>query len=205
MKICSGDMLERNQGFTLIEVLVTMVVLAIGLLGLALLQATSLNNQLEAYHRAQAILLLEEMSNRIRVNGDDAADGFYADAANYGQRNLDDFGLDADGDCLDITDNIPQRDLCEWNFALKGAAVTLDIDETDETDEPILMGSVNGAIGCIENFAGTGWDEHIVRLTIAWQGMAKTAAPSSICGQAAFGDDEFRRIASIDTVIAELD
>jgi type IV pilus assembly protein PilV len=196
MKIRSGVIRGRNVGFTLIEVLVTMVVLAIGLLGLALLQATSLNNQLEAYHRAQAILLLEEMSNRIRVNSDDAIDGVYADAANYGQRNLDDFGLDAGEDCLDIINNAPQRDLCEWNFALEGAAVKLG-----DTN----MGSVNGAIGCIENVAGSVYEEKIVRLTIAWQGMAKTAAPTSICGQGAFGDDEFRRVSSVDTVIARLD
>ncbi len=43
-----------SRGFTLIEVLVTIVILAVGLLGLALLQTTSLNNQLEAYQRAQA-------------------------------------------------------------------------------------------------------------------------------------------------------
>lgn len=201
MKICSGDMLERNQGFTLIEVLITMVVLAIGLLGLALLQATSLNNQLEAYHRAQAILLLEEMSNRIRVSSDGALAGVYADATNFGQRSLDDFGLDAGQDCLDIIDNAPLRDLCEWNYALEGAAVTLEKGDGSVTN----MGSVNGAIGCIENIAGSAYGEAIVRLTIAWQGMAKTAAPASLCGQGAFGEDEFRRVAIIDTVIASLD
>ncbi len=48
--------------------------LPIGLLGLALLQTTSLNNQLEAYQRAQALLLLEDMANRIRVNSVAARD-----------------------------------------------------------------------------------------------------------------------------------
>ena len=43
-----NDMHSRklSRGFTLIEVLVTIVILAIGLLGLALMQTTSLSNQL---------------------------------------------------------------------------------------------------------------------------------------------------------------
>jgi type IV pilus assembly protein PilV len=59
---------SRHRGFTLIEVLVTVVVLAIGLLGLAGLQATSLRVNSGAYFRSQATNLAYDMADRMRVN-----------------------------------------------------------------------------------------------------------------------------------------
>jgi prepilin-type N-terminal cleavage/methylation domain-containing protein len=47
---------ERSSGFTLIEVLIAMLVLAVGLLGLAGLQATRLRNNQRAYNRNQAVV-----------------------------------------------------------------------------------------------------------------------------------------------------
>ncbi|TAN65298.1 MAG: type IV pilus modification protein PilV [Methylobacter sp.] len=55
-------------GFTLIEVLVSMVILAIGLLGLASLQGISLKNSQDAYLYSQANALAYEMSDRIKAN-----------------------------------------------------------------------------------------------------------------------------------------
>ncbi len=71
-------MTNKNAGFTLIEVLVAMLVLAFGLLGLANLQATSLRNNQSAYHRSQATQLAYDMADRIRANpveSKDLADG----------------------------------------------------------------------------------------------------------------------------------
>ena len=62
----------KNAGFTLIEVLIAMVVLAVGLLGLAGLQATSLRNNQSAYNRSQATQLSYDMADRIRANLADA-------------------------------------------------------------------------------------------------------------------------------------
>ncbi len=59
----------RNAlGFTLVEVLVSMVILAIGLLGLASLQGISLKNNQDAYLFSQANALAYEMSDRIKAN-----------------------------------------------------------------------------------------------------------------------------------------
>jgi len=171
----------------LIEVLVTIVILAIGLLGLALLQTTSLNNQLESYQRAQALLLLEDMANRVRVNSLAARAGAYPDG--------DQYGLLVEADCNLLT-VAAARDLCEWNNALAGSGTKL-LDDSN-------VGSLVGARACVENLAGSVDGERIVRLTIAWQGMAATVAPASACGEDAFGDDDFRRVASIDTVLANL-
>jgi type IV pilus assembly protein PilV len=69
--------MPRQTGFTLIEILVTVIVLAIGLLGLAGLQATSLRFNNSAYHRSQATSLAYDMVDRMRVNRQAALDGDY--------------------------------------------------------------------------------------------------------------------------------
>lgn len=58
----------RQRGFSMIEVLIALVVLAIGLLGLALLQTTNLRYTKSANLRTQAVNLATEMLDTIRAN-----------------------------------------------------------------------------------------------------------------------------------------
>jgi type IV pilus assembly protein PilV len=60
--------MNKNTGFTLIEVLISVVILAGGLLGLAALQAASLKNNQSAYNRGLATQLAYNMADRIRAN-----------------------------------------------------------------------------------------------------------------------------------------
>ena len=71
-----------QRGTSLVEVLVTMVILAIGLLALAGLQARLHVLQIESYQRAQALILLQDMTSRIVNNRYDAAS--YVTAAPLG-------------------------------------------------------------------------------------------------------------------------
>ncbi len=74
--------LNKNQsGFTLLEVLVAIVVLSLGLLGLAGLQAATLRNNQIAYYRAIAIQQTYDMADRIRANQAGATGGFYNNPA----------------------------------------------------------------------------------------------------------------------------
>lgn len=57
-----------QSGFTMIEVLIAVLVLSIGLLGLAGLQAASLHNNHSAYLRSQATLLAYGIADRMRAN-----------------------------------------------------------------------------------------------------------------------------------------
>lgn len=68
---------NRHQGFTLIEVLVTIVVLSLGLLGLAMLQLESLKHNTDAYFRTQATMLAYDIMDRIRANVNEARSGSY--------------------------------------------------------------------------------------------------------------------------------
>jgi type IV pilus assembly protein PilV len=55
-------------GFSLIEVLVALLVLSVGLLGLALLQATGLKFNNDSYMRTQATILAYDLIDRMRAN-----------------------------------------------------------------------------------------------------------------------------------------
>ena len=59
---------QHNAGFTMIEVLITMVILPVGLLGLAGMQANGLKSNHLAYTRSQATLLAYDMGDRMRAN-----------------------------------------------------------------------------------------------------------------------------------------
>lgn len=61
------------RGMTLLEVLVALIVLSIGLIGLAGLQSTSLRMNNSATHRSQATALAYEMADRVRANAAAAA------------------------------------------------------------------------------------------------------------------------------------
>lgn len=60
--------MKTHTGFTLIEVLIAMLILAGGLLGLAALQTTSIRSNLAAYNYGQATQLLYDMADRMRAN-----------------------------------------------------------------------------------------------------------------------------------------
>ncbi len=62
-----------ERGFTLLEVLIAVLVLSIGLLGLAGLQTFSLRNNHSAFLRSQAIVLAYDALDRVRGNRDQAA------------------------------------------------------------------------------------------------------------------------------------
>jgi type IV pilus assembly protein PilV len=68
MKSISGISRTRVRGFTLVEVLVALVVLSIGLLGIASLQLSSLRWNHGASKRSQATLLAYDILDRMRAN-----------------------------------------------------------------------------------------------------------------------------------------
>ena len=58
----------HQHGMTLLEVLIALLVLSIGLLGMAGLQATSIRNSQSAYMRSQASILAYDAIDRMRAN-----------------------------------------------------------------------------------------------------------------------------------------
>jgi type IV pilus assembly protein PilV len=136
----------------MLEVLITIVILAIGLLGLAGLQSRLQASEMEAYQRAQALILLNDMASRITANR--------ANAEAY------ETGADnplGDGACPTATATQQQIDAGEWCNALQGAGETLDANN---------VGAMVGGRGCVEALGG---GEYLV--TVAWQGLGPVSAP----------------------------
>ncbi len=63
----------RSAGFTLLEAMIALVVLSVGLLGLAGLQAQGLRFNHDAYVRSQGTILAYDMIERMRTNAANAA------------------------------------------------------------------------------------------------------------------------------------
>jgi type IV pilus assembly protein PilV len=182
---------SRQHGTSLVEVLVTVIVLAFGLLGIAALQAKAQVGNLESYQRAQAVVLLQDMRARISTNGADAAN--YVTATPLGTSDSQ------PADCSTVAGTTGQ-DLCAWSNELKGAA---EVDTASNSK----VGAMIGARGCIEelqakNDAAGVCQPGIYRLTVVWQGMHQTKASSLACGKNSFGtDDSYRRAIAVQVAI----
>lgn len=163
---------RRSRGVSMLEVLVAIFILTVGLLGTASLQSQMQASEVEAYQRAQAIVLLQDMVDRVNANRKNADD--YVTASPVGT---------SASDCSTLT-AVAEKDKCEWNNALFGAA---------ETKGTQTLGAMNGARGCITNPVTTMPRE--IMVAVAWQGLRPTVAPGATgCGQNLYGtDDRVRR------------
>ncbi|SEP85077.1 type IV pilus assembly protein PilV [Ectothiorhodospira magna] len=95
-----------QRGVTLLEVLIALVVLSIGLLGLAALQATALQHNHNAAVRSQATNLSYDILDRMRANRAAALAGAYAMTL--------DTGLVCNPALNPSAGTLAQRDLAQW-------------------------------------------------------------------------------------------
>jgi len=172
----------RSRGTSLVEVLVTLVILAFGLLGVAGLQTKIGVAEMESYQRSQALLALSEMTERMSANTTQAAS--YVTAGTVGT------GDAQPADCSGIAAG-PNHDLCEWSNALKGAS---------EQRSGASVGGMVGARGCITQLQAPNpalgvCTPGVYQVSVAWQGMAPIAASALACGAGSYGaNDAFRRV-----------
>ncbi|HEV2110251.1 MAG TPA: type IV pilus modification protein PilV [Gammaproteobacteria bacterium] len=68
---------SRARGFTLLEVLIALVVLSVGLLGIAAMMNFSLKANDSAYMRTQALTLAYNIIDKMRANQNGALNGSY--------------------------------------------------------------------------------------------------------------------------------
>jgi len=138
---------------------------------------------MESYQRAQAIVLLNDMVNRINSN--------QASAATYVSATALGTGDSQPASCTALAIG-SARDKCEWSNALKGAG---------ETSGGKNIGAMIGARGCVtlveaEDVTAGVCNPGVYLVTVAWQGLNLTSAPSDICGQNSYGDERYRRTIS---------
>jgi type IV pilus assembly protein PilV len=191
---------RQSLGFTMLEILISLFLIAIGLLGMLGLQAQATVAEFESYQRGQALILVQDMVDRINANR--GAGGCYVvttDAANgspqLGAGNAPTVCTGGFG--TTVTRAMANKDLADWDNALKGAS---------EKKGGTNVGGLLGARGCVSQDAVTG----NYRVAIAWQGMSPTVAPTAVdanatCGLNQYGNEAARREVNITFRIADLD
>jgi len=208
---------RAQRGFTLIEILVTIVILVFGLLGIVGLQAKATNVEMESYQRGQALSLLREMESRIAASRGIVEAGFLnaqvssTDGSLYmGSGNGAQNFVDGGGNCVappsPVATNADKLvaakfEACQWAQQLLGSAAQ---------EGGTNVGAMIGARGCLlrmdppENNAVA--DFYIV---VVWQGITKAgeppaASPSGQCASAVLYGQGLRRGMSVRVLVPHL-
>lgn len=182
---------HSSAGFSLVESMVTVVVVAFGLLGVSGLVSRSFVTELDATQRAQATMLLQDMVTRIEgnranavayVTGDTGVTGYVATTDQNGNTAYNFVSCDAAAPLVD-------RDRCAWGQQLGGGT-----ERVDNANAGVLV----GAMGCVYELDAF---NRIYAVSIAWQGASPGAAPivdnnfaPSGCGRDQFGNENQRRL-----------
>ena len=107
---------HKQRGITIIEVLIAMLILAIGLLGMASLQVRAVQDTTNSSFRSIAIYYANDMADRMRANKDAVAAGGY---------NVHTGGSDKSGTCLAVAGcdsaNMALHDKWEWQQNIAAA------------------------------------------------------------------------------------
>ncbi|MBV1915220.1 MAG: type IV pilus modification protein PilV [Pseudomonadales bacterium] len=141
-KIFKHSVAHKQSGFSLIEVMITAVIIGGSLLGIAQLQATSVRNSQDAYYRAAANTLAYEIIDRMRANRTVAST-----TTNY-DIDLGDAVIASNCETANCTPaQISKYDLEAWKYLLA-------------TNLPVGDGAVNVVLGA------TGAE---ITVTVEWQ------------------------------------
>lgn len=203
-------------GYSLIEVMITIFILAIGLMGLAGLQARALNAEVEAASRGQALALANDLAERMAADlaavKNPAGNATYnmhsggtTTVFNSAAHTLTVYGTGYANNCMTggnttsalqaaccaAKATMAERDLCEWDLALKGIS---------EASSGAKIGAMSGARGCVFQQAA-----NVYEVDVVWQGRDATGAVASdlTCGSDAITSK--RRGVSRRIRVADLD
>ena len=185
--ILSNGKTAKQSGLTLIEVLISMLLLTIGILGALSLQLVSTKGNFDAKQRTEATMLANAIIDHMRANPE------VLDC--YAETNLG-YGADGSTDCT-----------------AAGASGLLGIanDDRDYLDSladalGAGSGSLVAPLVCITDDYASAGDGH-VRVVVAWQGFSSRADSSNLadadCG-AATGtsiDSEYLKQVVLDTYV----
>jgi len=173
----------RQAGTSMIEVLISIVIVVLGLLGLAGLQSRAQLAEAESFQRAQAVILLQDMVERIQSNKKAPSIAYDTAGVPLGT------GAGAEQDCSALTG--ADLDKCEWHNSLLGAA---------ESAGGLKVGAMIGARGCVQVVRAAMPREFLV--SVAWQGLNSTIDPqASQCGAGQYAPPETRRLLTATVVI----
>jgi len=186
----------RISGSTLLESMIAVVVLSIGLLGIAMLQLQSKHLAFQAIQRSTASLLTHEIVERMRNNNNRLSDYLTTVGGGTISTAPSPNCTSAGNSC--IAQEISSHDLWQWEQTIDGAGESLSGENT---------GGLSLATGCITGPATGG--SGIYTVSVAWRGQSTaTDVNANPCGQSSGnyddspGDSAYRRLLAIDVFIA---
>ena len=198
---------SSGSGFTLLEVLVSLVIIALGLLGLAGLQIRMQQAHFESYQRSQALVLLYDMVERIQSSRETASCFAFTTNLTNGTPYVGS-GVNAPTGCAMSTsanNTMADNTIAEWDALLDGSA---------ETSGGASVGAMVGARGCVSYggsstevlsavgaaIPGTG----VYTVSVAWQSSADSSSPTINCANGLYGSEAKRRVVSTTFRLATL-
>ena len=196
----------RLRGVTLIEALITGLILAIGIIGVVSLLAMAKASQHEAMQRTRAISMADHMLERIRR--DPAGIATYRTGTSGFNLPLGNSTISEEPDpscssasCTPL--QLATHDRWVWEQLLDGSAVTVT-----SGGNTVSATSMSGLRGCVTFTADTGkTNTGIVSVILQWQGMRETSDAvgigGSVCGGASANSDPTRRQVVIDSYLVD--
>jgi len=186
---------SAQSGFSMIEVLVSLLIILLGLMGLAGMLTRMQQSEFESYQRAQALVLLQDMVERVNLHRVTASCFQFTDPA-AGTPFLGTGSSGAPACAASTANDNTQAylTLTEWHSLLQGAA---------ETKGGVAAGAMVGARGCVSYDASTALLDPtaavisgtgIYTVAVAWQGTIDTFAPVINCGNGLYGTETRRRL-----------
>lgn len=173
---------RRIAGAGLVEVMVAILVFALGLLGLAGMQLLAHQASYDAVQATRANALARDILARLRRNPTQAA-AYQLEDLGGGAHEFDAAACEAQT-CTAA--ELAEYDLARWQRALRGE------DTRDSADAPV--GSLVAGRACIRG------DGPVIRLVLTWRGLSSlpsTSAPAdgSPCAQVPglYGEDDAHR------------
>lgn len=189
-RICLAARGQREAGFSMLEVMISVFIILLGLLGLAGLIVRSNQAEMESYQRVQAVMLVQDMVDRINANRKVAS--CYSKGTTGIQLGKD--STDTSPTCTVGSDAQQQAravaDLVAWHNLLLGSA---------EVSGTSKIGAMIDARGCVNydastevaGVAGTG----VYTVSVVWQGLAATFSSANTCAKGDYdAADQQRRV-----------
>ncbi len=179
---------RSQRGVTLVEVLVTLLLLVTATAATASLLLSSKRSAIDAIQRSVASQLIADLAERMR-NNPTARDLYYSPTGGFGGSQLPASSCTVVNHCSAAT--LAQSDIAVWESMLDGSTErkTIDGEERD------VGGLVNGR-GCVSGPSGGGVG--LYTIAIAWRGGSKMEnSTASDCGNSSglYGtNNEYRRV-----------
>lgn len=182
----------RQTGFTLVEVLITIFVVAIGLLGAAALQVAAKKAAFEAVQRGQASVIAQDLLERMRANST-ALDTYVSTGALVDSAHIPAAQACDTTACTSIQQ--AAHDLNQFWLGLAGASETTAASVSGGLTG---VGGLRDPTGCVfyrrTSSASTTSIKNSCRteVVITWRGLTPQAPSGEACGATGLSTEDLR-------------